>query len=839
MAQGATGALGTGATTNDAILQFDRTGALTVASAISGTGVVNQIGTGTTSLTGANTYSGTTTISAGVLSIGAGGAAGTLGSGAVANSATLQFNRSDDITVANDISGTGSLTQAGAGTTTLTGANSYFGITTISAGVLQVGSGGTAGTLGSGAVTNNATLQFNRSDDITVANVISGIGSLTQLGAGTTTLTGANSYSGTTTISAGTLQVGSGGTAGTLGSGAITNNAALAFNLSDDITVANDISGTGSLTQLGAGTTSLTGANTYSGTTTISAGTLRIGSATALSASSTVILSGGTLDLNGFSGTVTNLSGNADVDVGSGTLTVNQAVTGIYTGQISGTGGLIKIGAANLTLAGTNIYSGPTTITAGTLQVGSGGTTGTLGSGSVTNNAVLAFNRSDDITVANLISGTGGVVQAGTGTISLTGANSYSGTTTISAGTLSVGAGGTSGTLGSGAVTNSATLQFNRSDDITVANDISGTGSLTQLGAGTTTLTGANTYSGTTTISAGTLSVGAGGTSGTLGSGAVTNDAALAFNRSDDVTVANAISGTGALSQLGAGTTSLTGANTYSGVTTVSAGTLSIGGGGTSGTLGSGAVTNNATLQFNRSDDITVANVISGTGSLNGFNGRGTTSSYQASAYASFTRAAFYLDALAGYGYSDNQMTRQIVIPGLQPRTAKGQAGADQFLAQVEAGYGVGIYAPAAARLTPFARFQTSTVTQAGFTETGAQSLNLEVAQQTTMSMRSTLGLELAGAIDAGWRDRLAVQFRLGWVHEYADTSRPVVASFAGAPSTAFTVFGAAPQRDSAVIGFAANTAIAEDTLLYIRYDGEIGTGSDSHSLSGGLRLRW
>ncbi|WP_296337807.1 autotransporter outer membrane beta-barrel domain-containing protein [Reyranella sp.] len=223
----------------------------------------------------------------------------------------------------------------------------------------------------------------------------------------------------------------------------------------------------------------------------------------------------------------------------------------------------------------------------------------------------------------------------------------------------------------------------------------------------------------------------------------------------------------------------------------------------------------------------------------NGFNSRGTSNSYQASVYGSFTEAAFYVDALAGYGYNDNQMTRMIAIPGLQPRTAKGETGADQFLAQVEAGYKVGIYTPAAATLTPFARFQTSTVTQASFTETGAQSLNLNVAQQTTKSMRGTLGVELAGAVDAPWREKLGLQLRLGWVHEYADTSRPVLATFAGAPAASFTVFGAAPQRDSAVLGFAANTAIAQSTSLYLRYDGEVGTGTDNHSISAGLRLSW
>ena len=104
--------------------------------------------------------------------------------------------------------------------------------------------------------------------------------------------------------------------------------------------------------------------------------------------------------------------------------------------------------------------------------------------------------------------------------------------------------------------------------------------------------------------------------------------------------------------------------------------------------------------------------------------------------YASFTQGGFYVDALAGYGFSDNQLQRQIVIPGLQPRTANGSTGANQFLGQAEAGYKVGVYAPAQASLTPFARLQALSVTQNAFTEIGANSLNLNVAQQTTNSLR-------------------------------------------------------------------------------------------------------
>ena len=229
----------------------------------------------------------------------------------------------------------------------------------------------------------------------------------------------------------------------------------------------------------------------------------------------------------------------------------------------------------------------------------------------------------------------------------------------------------------------------------------------------------------------------------------------------------------------------------------------------------------------------------SGSQWASGFSGQGTTNSYQASLYASFTQAAFYLDGLAGYGYNDNQMTRQIVLPNLAARIAQGRTGANQFLGQVEAGYRIGIYEQAAASLTPFARFQGTTVSQAGFSENGAGSLNLNVAPQTTGSARSVLGAEFAGAFGADGRERLAMQLRLGWAHEYAGTSRPVTANFAGAPGANFTVFGAAPQRDAATVSLAANTAIAPGTSLYLRYDGEMGTGTSSHALNGGLRVTW
>jgi uncharacterized protein with beta-barrel porin domain len=225
---------------------------------------------------------------------------------------------------------------------------------------------------------------------------------------------------------------------------------------------------------------------------------------------------------------------------------------------------------------------------------------------------------------------------------------------------------------------------------------------------------------------------------------------------------------------------------------------------------------------------------------VDSFMGRGWTDSVSFMAYGSFTQQGFYTDALAGYAWSGNQMQRQILISGLQPRTANGSTGANQFLGQVETGYKLGIYPPALATLTPFARFQVTTLTQNGFSEWGsANSLNLSVAQQNTTSLRSTFGAELAGAIGLGDTRSLDLALRLGWMHDYADTARPITAAFAGAPSNAFTVYGATPQRDAATIGFSASTAIAQATSIYLRYDGAIGSGNDNHTLNIGARITW
>lgn len=222
-----------------------------------------------------------------------------------------------------------------------------------------------------------------------------------------------------------------------------------------------------------------------------------------------------------------------------------------------------------------------------------------------------------------------------------------------------------------------------------------------------------------------------------------------------------------------------------------------------------------------------------------GFSGQGVTNTVLAGLYGSYRIDKAYADAVLGYAYSGNQMWRQISLPGLQPRTASGSAVANQYFGQVEAGYRIDIGTVADAFVTPFARLQGYTGTQNGFTETGAQSLNLTVAQQTTNSLRSVIGARLGGTIDLGWREKLALQFQLGWSHEYADISRPVTATLGGAPLMPFTTYGTAPQRDGAVVGFWANTVIADATSIYLRYEGTISGTDSAHALSAGVRMSW
>ena len=129
--------------------------------------------------------------------------------------------------------------------------------------------------------------------------------------------------------------------------------------------------------------------------------------------------------------------------------------------------------------------------------------------------------------------------------------------------------------------------------------------------------------------------------------------------------------------------------------------------------------------------------------------------------------------------------------------------------------------------------------TGCGASEVVGERAGIAVAQQTTNSLRTTIGADLAGAVGLGNEKKFDLAVRLGWQHEFADTGRPITAAFAGAPGNAFTVYGAAPARDSTVVGVSATTNIATATQVYLRYDGSVGGGTDNHAVNVGVRFSW
>ncbi|WP_263991145.1 autotransporter-associated beta strand repeat-containing protein [Rhodopseudomonas palustris] len=274
--------------------------------------------------------------------------------GLATSSTTLTIAQSTNSTLDQMITGAGSVKKTDSGVLTLTGNNTYTAGTTISAGTLQLGNGGTTGSI-TGWVANNSVLSFNRSDTYTFDGFISGVGSVKQIGPGTTVLTGSSLYSGSTTISAGTLQVGNGGTTGMIGGGNVNNAGILAFNRSNDLNFGRAISGAGAVAQLGSGNLTLSGNNTYTGGTTISSGTVTATTSRALGTGDVRMMQGATLALP-FNSTLANnfiISGTSILKVESGTT----QITGVLSdGPISGS--IEKTGGGVISLTGNNTYTG-------------------------------------------------------------------------------------------------------------------------------------------------------------------------------------------------------------------------------------------------------------------------------------------------------------------------------------------------------------------------------------------------------------------------------------------------------------------------------------------------
>ncbi|EAA9809708.1 fibronectin-binding autotransporter adhesin ShdA [Salmonella enterica] len=458
----------------------------------------------------------------------------------------------DETTATSDWDGS-KLTKQGDGTLILSNTGNDYGDTEIVGGILAAKDAASLGT-GDVMIAENAKLALSQG---TLDNNVTGEGQIVKSGSDELIVTGDNNYSGGTTISGGTLTADH---ADSLGTGTIANSGVLQVGEGE---LKNTLSGSGSLVKTGTGELTLSGDNTYSGGTTISGGTLTADHADSL--------------------------GSGDID-NSGVLKVGE---GELKNTLSGSGSLVKTGTGELTLGGDNTYSGGTTITGGTLTADHADS---LGSGDIDNSGVLQVGEGE---LENTLSGAGSLVKTGTGELTLSGDNSYSGGTTITGGTLTA---DHADSLGTGAIDNSGVLQVGEGE---LENTLSGAGSLVKTGTGELTLSGDNSYSGGTTIIGGTLTA---DHADSLGTGAVANSGVLQVGEGE---LENTLSGSGSLVKTGTGELTLGGDNSYSGDTTIADGTLIA---ANVNALGSGNIDNSGTLMLDANGAFELANVTTHSG---------------------------------------------------------------------------------------------------------------------------------------------------------------------------------------------------------------------------------
>jgi autotransporter-associated beta strand protein len=559
-AGGVAGNLGnTTAVTNYGTLAYNHSDNVTLNIPINGPGGLKQLGSGVLTLTANSTYSGATTISAGTLQVGAGTAAGSLGStSAITNNATLVIDRPDAVVINGPISGVGTLVNLGAGSLTLNSSNSYAGLTTISNGTVALGSAASI-PLSSGIVlsSSGSTLDVSAvSGGIalsggTVAQVLAGYGTVngSVIATNNTTITpGTNGVVGTLTINnnltlaGGTLKLDVGSSTKdllTVGGALNFNSGSIVLNTLNTLpnstyklisygsfsgAVANlSISGFSQGGQLAYVTNNATAKEidlvVFSGAgaslTWVGDGANNFWDVNTSpdwnnGAGASVFHNNDNVTFNDTSanpGVVLNAA-DAPASMVVNTLANNYTFSG--SGSIAG-GGSIVINATNTTVTVTAPFnnSGQTVINTGTVQVGDGSTQGQLGIGVVTNNGVLNFNEPVDTTFSGSLAGSGMLFQQASTMLILSGNNNaYTGPVTINGGVLDIGGSSGSGSLGSGLVTNNGSLLVDRTGNLTLNNNITGSGPVAFVAGGTVTYGGNNTYANNTYISNGVVKLG-------------------------------------------------------------------------------------------------------------------------------------------------------------------------------------------------------------------------------------------------------------------------------------------------------------------------------------------
>ena len=522
-------------------------------------GSVVKVGAGTLALTGANTYSGGTGITAGTLAF---NNAQALGTGAVVMTGG-ELLATNDVAFGDALQ---SITFNGSATVAAATGKAF----TFTAGITNKASVATFGN-----ATDNGVVLFTPAS-VTTTNVASlnvaggtlragdatGLNALTSINASTTVAKGATLDLNSFNTSVANLQGAGTVLTGTDASKALTVNAG---------NFAGSIQGADSLIKNTVGTLVLSGTNTYTGATTVNAGVLRAGAANVLPVGTALtVANAATLDLNNQAQTIGSLAGVAGsaVTLGSAALTTggNNSSTA-FNGVISGTGSLVKTGTGTFTLGGANSYTGATNVNAGTLQAGAANvlpsntavtvgngatlalanlaqTIGSLaGAGAVTlgSGALTTGGNNTNTAFTGAILGSGSLVKTGTGVFAVSGANTYTGTTTVAQGTLSATAANALSAASAHTVASGATLALNGNSQIVASLTNAGIVSLVGTTPGTTlTVNGAYVGNGGT-LALGTL-LGASGTSDRL----VLNGPGASASGSTNVAISN-FGGLGAL----------------------------------------------------------------------------------------------------------------------------------------------------------------------------------------------------------------------------------------------------------------------------------------------------
>jgi autotransporter-associated beta strand protein len=822
---------------------------------------------------------------------------------------------------------------SGGGTLTRTGANTYSGGTTVSAGTLQ----GTTTSL-QGNITDNAAVVFNQATNGTYAGFMSGTGSLAVTGGGTITLTGANTYSGGTTVNGGTLAVSSDANLGAATGGLTFNGGTLQWGstfgsacaitlnagggtfdtLANLGTLSGVISGSGGLTKTGSGTLILSGANTYTGGTTVSAGTLQAGNTNAFSSNSAYTIAAGTvLGLNGFDQTIGSLAGSGAVTLGGAALTTgNDNTSTTFSGAISGTGGLTKIASGALTLSGLNTYTGATTVNRGTLQVD--GSIANSQSVTVNSGATLSGTGIVDPATTTIMSG--GTLAPGnaanpTGSLTITGnlafqsgalylvqltpsaaaSTNVTGTATLGGATVNaifangsyvakqytiLTAGSVNGTFssvvnsnlpsnftsslsydpthayldlalsfvpppGSGlsvnqqAVANAITGFFNRNGGIS-----SVFGGLTQASGETTTGTQQTTFDAMTQFMGLLTDPFIAGRSDPVPS----STGAPQFAEENDGAAAYADNGTPrSKSERDAYAAIYRKAPAMSDTLTQRWSVWAAGYGGSQTTDGNATLgSNNASssvygtvigADYRFSPDTLAGFALAGGGTnfsiANG--GSGRSDLFQAGAYVRHTNGPAYISAALAYGWQDITTNRTVTIAGVDQLRA--QFNANAWSGRVESGYrfvapwmgGIGI--------TPYAAGQFTTFDLPAYAEqavTGANTFALAYGAKSVTDTRSELGLrsDKSFAMQDGI---FTLRGRVAWARDF-NPDRNIGATFQTLPGASFVVNGAAQASDSTLVTASAEKKWLNGWSAAATFEGEFSNVTTSYAGKGVAR---